>query len=173
MASLEALRNQLEYILSRMPLDSGTMLFTVDKDTQKVLIYYNERMDEYDLSEFGAGMRLPVCQAGVFMEEGGQRIFYVNQEYGNILLGMGKTSKALYKDRNLQLFLTMAFLIFACLIMISVINWLLKIKIVNGIHRITDDLSKITEGRLDTVVNVDNNPEFRLLSQGINKWQEY
>lgn len=82
---------------------------------------------------------------------------------------MGKTSKALYKDRNLQLFLTMAFLIFACLIMISVINWLLKIKIVNGIHRITDDLSKITEGRLDTVVNVDNNPEFRLLSQGINK----
>lgn len=65
--------------------------------------------------------------------------------------------------------MTMAFLIFACLIMISVINWLLKIKIVNGIHRITDDLSKITEGRLDTVVNVDNNPEFRLLSQGINK----
>ena len=107
--------------------------------------------------------------SGVFMEEGGQRIFYVTREYGNILLGMGKTSKALYKDRNLQLFLTMAFLIFACLIMISVINWLLKIKIVNGIHRITDDLSKITEGRLDTVVNVDNNPEFRLLSQGINK----
>ena len=163
-------RNQLEYILSRMPLDSGTMLFTVDKDTQKVLIYYNERMDEYDLSEFGATPEaLAGLSSGVFMEEGGQRIFYVTREYGNILLGMGKTSKALYKDRNLQLFLTMAFLIFACLIMISVINWLLKIKIVNGIHRITDDLSKITEGRLDTVVNVDNNPEFRLLSQRIYK----
>ena len=28
---------------------------------------------------------------------------------------------------------------------------------------------KSRRGRLDTVVNVDNNPEFRLLSQGINK----
>lgn len=163
-------RNQLEYILSRMPLDSGTMLFTVDKDTQKVLIYFDERIEEHKLSEFGTSPEaLAALPSGVFMEDAGQKTFYVTREYGNILLGMGKTSKALYKDRNLQLFLTTAFLIFACLIMISVINWLLKIKIVNGIHRITDDLSQITEGRLDTVVNVDHNPEFRLLSQGINK----
>ena len=163
-------KNQLEYILSRMPLDTGSMVFTVDKDTQKVLIYYNEEIEERTLSDFDTAPEdLDSLPSGEFMEDAGQKIFYVTREYGNILLGIGKTSKALYKDRNLQIFLTTAFLILTSLVMISVINWLLKIKIVNGIHRITDDLSQITEGRLDTVVNVDYNPEFRLLSQGINK----
>ena len=32
-----------------------------------------------------------------------------------------------------------------------------------------DDLHDITDGDLDTVVKVDSNPEFRQLSQGINK----
>ena len=55
------------------------------------------------------------------------------------------------------------------LVTILVINRLLKHQIVDGIHTIMDDLHDITDGDLDTVVKVDSNPEFRQLSQGINK----
>ena len=79
--------------------------FTVDKDTQKVLIYYNERMDEYDLSEFGATPdALASLSSGVFMEGGRPENILCNQGIWKYSAWYGKTSKALYKDRNLQLF---------------------------------------------------------------------
>lgn len=163
-------RNQLDYILARMPVEAGSTLFAVNTETGKVLICRNGNTEERELSSFGFDIEdVKTLSGGGFMQSEGTNVFFVTKEYDNMVLGIGKEAGALYEDRNRQIILTTVFLVFISLVMISLINRLLKAQIVNGIHRITGDLERITEGDLNTVVDVDNNPEFRQLSSGINK----
>lgn len=51
---------------------------------------------------------------------------------------------------------------------ILLLNYLVRRKVVDGIHRIIESLSAITDGNLDTTVEVGGNHEFEELSRGIN-----
>lgn len=61
------------------------------------------------------------------------------------------------------------YLVFVEAAVILLLNYLVKRKVVDGIHSIIEDLSAITEGNLDTTVAVAGNPEFQTLSTEINK----
>ena len=52
--------------------------------------------------------------------------------------------------------------------LIAVIYLIIKLLIVDNIKKVNDSLNQITEGNLDTVVDVKTNKEFTLLSDGIN-----
>ena len=52
--------------------------------------------------------------------------------------------------------------------LIAVIYFIIKLLIVDNIKKVNASLNKITEGNLDTVVDVRTNKEFTLLSDGIN-----
>lgn len=163
-------RNQLDYILDRVPLDHGNTLFAVDQATGEILSHSDESLKGKQMEALGfTKENLKVFQEGAFTKSGGQKKFCVTREYGGLILGVSRTTKALYSERNWQILLTYIFLLFVSLILILVINRLLKKQIVSGIHRIMGDLTRITEGDLDTVVSVDSNPEFAQLSSGINK----
>lgn len=52
--------------------------------------------------------------------------------------------------------------------MILLLNYLVKQKVINGIHDILGNLDAITNGNLDTEVSVTGNHEFEELSKSIN-----
>ena len=52
--------------------------------------------------------------------------------------------------------------------LIAVIYFIIKLLIVDNIKKVNESLNRITEGNLDTVVDVRTNKEFTMLSDGIN-----
>lgn len=163
-------RNQLDYIMNRVPLDNESTLFAVDQETGEILSHSDESLKGKNMKKLGfTEENLKEFQDGAFTKAGGKKSFCVAREYDGLILGVSQTTKALYSERNLQILLTYIFLLFVCMILILVINRLLKKQIVDGIHTIMGDLAQITDGNLNTVVKVDSNPEFAELSSGINK----
>ena len=163
-------RNQLDYIFSRVPVDAGGVLFAIDKDSGEVLAHSDEKMAGSSMENLGLSEKeIADCRDGGFIRQDGEKIFCVIQEKGRLILGAGENEDQLYDERNTQTLLTFCYLLLVYLVTILVINRLLKYQIVDGMHTIMDDLNEITDGNLDTVVKVDSNPEFRQLSQGINK----
>lgn len=163
-------RNQLDYILSRMPVDSGSLLFAIGSGEETALVNTDQGQEEKRIEDLGLKQdRLAEFYNGKFGRYEDERVYYVIRRYGDLLLGVGQTEKGLYAAAVSQTMLTAIFLLLTCLIVIWVLNRLLKRQIVDGIHTISDKLSEITEGNLNTVVQVESNPEFKQLSLGINK----
>ena len=163
-------KNQLDYILSRMPVDSGSLLFAIEGDEETALVNTDQGQTQKKIEDLGLKKeKLDDFYNGKFGRYENGRVYYVVRRYGDILLGVGQTEAVLYVTAVSQTLLTAVFLLLTCLIVIWVLNRLLKRQIVDGIHTISDKLSEITEGNLNTVVQVESNPEFKQLSLGINK----
>ncbi len=67
-----------------------------------------------------------------------------------------------------QAFNILWYLLLVEILVLVLLNYLVKRKVVNGIHLIIQNLTDITNGNLDTTVAVGNNPELKALSSGIN-----
>lgn len=163
-------RNELSYILAKIPMDKGGTLFAIDKKTGKLLAHSDTSLQGENMQALGfTEDNLDGFCSGGFLGNGREKTFYVLKEYGDIMLGMGRESRVLYEERNRQSLMVSVYLIISCLIVIVLINLLLKRIIVDGIHKIMGAITHITEGNLNTVVKVDSNPEFQKLSSGINQ----
>lgn len=163
-------RNQLDYIFSRLPVDKGWVMFAANVSDGTIQAHTDSEYIGKNISDLGIDPEdAEKYENGAPNTAGGQEYYCVIQQEDGILLGAAATKQVLYEERNIQILITFACLFLICLVMILVINQFLKKEIVNGIHTLMDDISRITEGDLDTVVEVENNPEFRKLSAGINK----
>lgn len=163
-------KNELSYLFSIVPVDAGSTIFVVDADTGEFLAHSSPQFQGKNVEEVGFSLEdLDNFSSGGFHKYEGRRRFYVIEREGNRYLGISQKEKELYKERGEQMrILCICFLLISCIMMVA-INHLVKIKIVNGIHRIMEKLSDITDGNLDTVVEVEDNPEFRQLSAKINQ----
>ena len=83
-----------------------------------------------------------------------------------ILAAIPKDEAEFSKDMSIYLNVLLQTEVFGALFV--AIYLIIKNGIVKSIHMINDSLSTITEGNLDTVVDVRNTKEFSLLSDGIN-----
>lgn len=163
-------RNELSYILAKIPMDTGGTLFAIDKETKKILAHSDESLQGKDMKALGfTEKNLNDFEHGGFLGKGNKKNFYVLKEYEGIMLGLGKEEKVLYEERNRQSLMVSVYLIVSCLMVIVLINLLLKRVIVDGIYKIMGEITRITEGNLNTVVKVESNPEFKNLSSGINQ----
>ncbi len=70
------------------------------------------------------------------------------------------------RDMSVYVIIFMEIILFA--ILFIGIYWLINKRVVTDVTRINEDLSRITEGDLDTVVDVRDSKEFSTLSDGIN-----
>lgn len=166
-------RNELGYIMNRIPVDKGSTLFAIDKESGEILSHSVQELVGEDMAVLGlTADNIWQFDEGGFLNSSGEKMFYVIKEEGGIYLGEGKTRDILYEQRSKQSISVSAYLILTCLTMILVINLLMKRKIVDGIHTIMEEITRITEGNLNTVVKVENNPEFKQLSSGINRMVE-
>lgn len=163
-------RNELSYIFSRVPADEGYVLFAVNMKDKKVIAHSDGESTLETIEKLQYSDRMvEKFRSGRFYGSGKQKKFYVLRKHDNLLLGIGVTTKALYKESGEQMGMSFLYLALTSLVMIIMINYLLKRKIIDGVQHIASDLKLITAGNLETVVDEDSNPEFRQLSQGINQ----
>lgn len=74
----------------------------------------------------------------------------------------------MYISRNSVIFVLIVVNLFLFGIVFVLVSMLVQRVVINGIYRVNASLAKITEGDLEEKVNVEETPEFRLLSSGIN-----
>lgn len=163
-------RNEISYIISRIPMDLDTSVFAVDRSNGTILAhsetsYLNQNISQLDTSVAA----LLEKREGGFLKLRNQSVYTVSMEYDDMLLCITYGKDVVYADSNLTMIITLIGILLIFSIMTLTIRHLLKIHIVNGVHRIMKDVHQITDGDLNTTVMVDNNPEFKQLSTDINK----
>lgn len=163
-------RNEIAYIISRIPMDQGTSLFAVNKEDGMILAHSDAQYVNQNISVLGSSIEdLIQADHGNFIHTQNQKVYCVSEFYDNVLLCITYTKDVVYADRSITLTLTMIGILFISFIMLLTIHWLVRHHIVKGLHHIMKDVHEITDGNLNTTVDVEDNPEFKQLSTDINK----
>ena len=161
-------RNTYDYIFSRFPTDVDEELFVLDFDSGAVLghsegIQQEFTADCYQLEE------LFDCTKGAYRRGSDGRLMYVvSEKYDDVLLCAALQGDVLFRELFRNTLRTFLYLLFVMLAVILLLNYLVKRKVIDGIHHIIENLTAITNGNLDTTVAVGGNQEFQELSNGIN-----
>lgn len=160
-------RNTYEYIFSKFPTDAGEELYVVDTATGKVL-GHSGGMDQAFTAECYELSRLLACEEGAFVKGPGGMMYVVSRPYEEVLICAAFPRSLLFSKLLVNMLS-----IFLCLLCIEIavillLNYLVKRKVIDGIHCINENLTAITNGNLDVKVAVGGNREFEELSSGIN-----
>lgn len=161
-------RNTYHYIFSRFPTDIGEVFFAIDCNAGKVIAHSDGTLHNH-MEEYYHADRFLGCENGAYRKmENNQMKYIVTRQYGDVLIGASISKDNLRSRLWNNILPTFIYLLFIAVIIILLLNYLVKRKVVDGIHNILKSLSDITNGNLDTTVMVSGNPEFQQLSNGIN-----
>lgn len=161
-------RNTYDYIFSRFPTDADEELFVADRKTGAILGHSDGIEQEFS-EEYYQPEQLLECQDGSYKKGSNGKIMYVaSREYNDLLICFAVPRIVLFKRLFSQVLSTLVYLLLIEAVVLLLLNYLVKQKIINDIHQIMENLSDITNGNLDTTVTVNSNLEMKALSQGIN-----
>ncbi len=155
-------------IFSKFPTGIGEEFFAIHVQADKVIAHsdgvLSAHLEKYYRLEVLSG-----CENGSYKKMADNQINYVvTRHYGNVLIGASIPKNILRGSLWKNMLSTLAYLLLFEAIIIVLLNYLVKRKVVDGVHSILQSLSEITNGNLGTTVMVGGNPEFLELSDGIN-----
>lgn len=161
-------RNTYDYIFSRFPTDEKEEFFVVDYATGKIL-GHSENIEKDFSADCYQVDEILQCKNGAYKNGAdGRKMYIVYERYGDALICAALPGAVLTQKLLGNIFRTLIYLLFIETAVIMLLNYLVRWKVVDGIHGIIDKLSCIANGSLDTVVEVGGNREFEELSSGIN-----
>lgn len=161
-------RNTYDYIFAKFPTDAGEELFVVDCETGAVLGHSEDIGQDFGADSYQPGA-LRECVEGAYRTGAdGRKLYVVSQMYGNVIICAALPAETLFNRLFSDSVLTCVYLFLIELAVIFLLNYLVRRRVIDGIHHIIEDLSAITNGNLDTTVAVGGNREFEELSRGIN-----
>ncbi len=160
--------NTYHDIFSRFPTGIGEVFFAIDCNTDKIIAHSDGTLYS-DIEEYYYTDRFSGCENGAYRKMENKQIKYVvTKQYGDVLIGASISKGTLRSGLWKNILSTLIYLLFIEAVIILLLNYLVKRKVVDGIHSVLKSLSDITNGNLDTIVMVTGNPEFRQLSDSIN-----
>lgn len=161
-------RNTYEYIFSKFPTDKGEELFVVDTQTGTVLGHSGGMNQDFSAECYQLD-QLMECSGGAYKQgEDKERMYVVSRQYDDVLLCAALPRDILLQKLWGSMLATLFCLLFIEAAVILLLNYLVNRKVIDGIHRINENLTMITNGNLDIQVAVGGNHEFEELSSGIN-----
>lgn len=161
-------RNTYDYIFSRFPTDIGEELFAVDCETGKVLGHSEDLERRFDAQYYQPDSLLTCTEGAYIKDADGRKMYVVSQRYGDVLIGAALPGSTLLCKLLTDTLHMLIYLLLIEAAVIFLLNYLVRQKVIDGIHRIIESLTAITNGNLDTAVSVGGNREFEELSRGIN-----
>lgn len=161
-------RNTFDYIFSKFPTDVGEELFAVDGTTKEIVGHSNGINQDFT-SDYYQLNKLEDCINGSYQRgKDGKYMYVVSSRYEDVMICAALPSNIMFRKLIGSAVSTLFYLLFIEAAVIALLNYLVKKKVINGIHNIIHKISLITEGNLDTKVEVRGNEEFDELSKGIN-----
>lgn len=161
-------RNTYDYIFSRFPTGADEEIFVIDQASGDVLGHSGGIQQEFTADCYQMEQLLD-CTEGAYRRGKGEKLMYVvSEKYDDVLLCAALQGDVLFQELFRNTLRTFLYLLFTMVAVILLLNYLVKRKVIDGIHRIIENLTAITNGNLDTTVAVGGNREFQELSGGIN-----
>lgn len=161
-------RNSYDYIFSRFPTDEGEELFVLDAVNGRIL-GHSGGMDREFCGEYFQLGELLGCMEGAYRTDGdGKEMYVVSKQFEDVLICTALPKTLLLRELWTNVVLTLLYLLLVEAVVIVSLNYLVRRKVIDGIHGIIENLSAITQGNLDIRVKQGGNREFEELSSGIN-----
>lgn len=159
---------QIDVVLKEIEFGNTGFVYAVDSASGEILAHPDASL----IGSSAEASGVPVKAGKGSAKINGKRGKYVAEEYGGMFIGTFLPTAEYYSDQVSQTLVVSIsmFVIFAVLLLI--INWMMDVKIVKGLHNITDAVGKISEEDFDIVVDEHGTPEFSLLSNSVNKMVE-
>lgn len=161
-------RNSYEYIFSQFPTDVGEELYVIDISEGEIVGHSNG-MDKKYKGECYQLNNLKDCTEGAYRKgQDGKWMYVVSEIYDDVMICAAAPGSVLFEKLKDEFLNTLFFFVIVEMGVIILLNYLVKRKVIDGIHQIIDALSGITRGNLDITVEERGNQEFVELSNGIN-----
>ena len=144
--------------------------FLIIADESGMIVSDRNGSEGQDLAVTGVGSDKALMTAGEQFQANvyGERSYCMYQEAEGYLIVAVLPQSEVLMSRNMAMLITvlMEILVFAALFRATFV--LIRRLVVDNIHQINDSLSEITEGNLETIVDVRSHVEFDELSNDIN-----
>ncbi len=161
-------RNSYSYIFSRFPTDAGEELYVLDIAGGEILGHSGGMEREFSGESYQLEKLLD-CVDGMYIKDAdGRAMYVVSRQYGEVLICTAIPKTVLFQELWVNVLLTLLYLLFVVILVTFSLNYLLRCKVIDGIHGIIDKLSAITKGDLQVRLEQGGNREFEELSCGIN-----
>ncbi len=168
---IEALeKNEIPYIFSHLTTDPGHAIYAVDGVSGEILGATNSEMVGRTIEELGIQLNSASLDRGFSAEIAGEKCFCVfRQQDTGIWIGVSSTNEVLYRKIPGNMVLSAASMALISVVVILIILRHIDRYILNGISTIIGKLTQITNGNLDTRIEVNSSPEFVELSEHVNQ----
>lgn len=157
--------NAIDAVLGNIDFGDTGYIYSIDLETG--LIEAHPDPDFIGIPAKEAG--LPVSAGSGRARAGGVSGYYVSEEYNGRMIGTFLPSGEYYESRLSQTLVVSISLLAVFILLLVLISRMVDQKIVSGILRISDAMSLIAGGDYSVRVDEKGNPEFMMLSTGINK----
>lgn len=161
-------KNDLSYIFSNLVVREGTTAFAID--TASGVISGSTNPQYVGRNAEDIRLVVPVGYEGSFIARiDGVLSRCVFREDGELLIGVAWENSVLYRDLTQSMILVLLYLTVAAVMMLAAILRCIDSMVIDNIGTVNEKLQEITNGNLDTKVEVTSLPEFVSLSAHINQ----
>ena len=157
--------NAIDVVLGGIDFGDTGYIYAIDLETGLIEAHPVQEFIGNPAKEAG----LPVSAGSGRARVGGVSGHYVSEEYDGRLIGTFLPSGEYYESRLSQTLVVSISLLAVFILLLVLINRMVDQKIVSGIRRISDAMGLIAKGDYSVRVDEKGNPEFMMLSTGINK----
>lgn len=159
----------LDVVLGDIDFGENGYVYAIDAASGEILAHPNA--DLIGTPAADAGFSGNLAGKGKIKADG-TKGYYVAEEYEGRIIGTFMPASEYYAQRSSQTLVVSLSILIIFAVLLVLINQMVDSKIVQGINHITSAMKEIGDGDFSTVVHEDGNPEFLLLSEGINKMVE-
>lgn len=159
----------LDVVLGDIDFGENGYVYAIDAASGEILAHPNA--DLIGTPAADAGFSGNLAGKGKIKVDG-TKGYYAAEEYEGRIIGTFMPASEYYAQRSSQTLVVSLSILIIFAVLLVLINQMVDSKIVQGISHITSAMKEIGDGNFSTVVHEDGNPEFLLLSEGINKMVE-
>ena len=162
-------KNEVRYLLSQMPVYSEMAYYVVDKEKNTVIGATDNRLVGDTIQELTGTWSLDeVIKTGT----GPEAEYFYFEETKDYYIGVSQPEITVFENVKNNMGQLFVYLFIAAYIMIFMSMWIVDRYVIRGVDKTVEGVKEITGGKLDTRIEVEHTPEFKTLSDNINRMTE-
>lgn len=149
-------------LISRIPVPEGTCYYVVDKKEMRIVGNIGKQQIGTSVKELTREWTTDkIMSAG--------KEYYYFQEEEDFYIGVSKPKSVVLENARTSMKRLFLYLFAAACIMIYMSITIIDRYVIRGVDKMVTGVKEITGGKLDTKIEVDSTPEFKILSDNINQ----
>lgn len=149
-------------LISGIPVPNGTSYYVVDKESMIIVGNIGKQQIGIPIGELTKEWTV-----GKIISVGKE--YYYFQEEGDFFVGVSKPKNVVLQNTRASMGRLLWYLVIAAGIMIFMCITIIDHYVIRGVDEIVTGVKEITGGKLDTKIEVNQTPEFKILSDNINQ----